>query len=147
MPRGKLDLVLVGAKGLEDLDVFGSMDPYVIITCRTQEKKSGVASGQGSTPEWNENFVFNVSDGVTELKVRIMDSDTGTADDLVGEATIPLEPVFMEGSLPTTSYTVVKDEEFRGEVRLSLTFSPQCERGSYEQQEEENFGGWKDSSY
>lgn len=42
-------------------------------------------SGKGTEPEWNENFVFTVSGHVSELKLKIMDSDTGTSDDFVGE--------------------------------------------------------------
>ncbi|KAL6999013.1 hypothetical protein U1Q18_000179 [Sarracenia purpurea var. burkii] len=33
------------------------MDPYALITCRTQEQKSSVATDAGSTHEWNETFV------------------------------------------------------------------------------------------
>lgn len=44
-------------------------------------------AGKGSDPEWNESFVFNLSHGVSELKLKIMDSDTGTGHDFVGEAT------------------------------------------------------------
>jgi len=38
---------------------------------------------------------------------------------------IPLEPVFEEGSLPPTPYNVVKDGEFKGEIRVALTFLPE----------------------
>lgn len=94
------------------------MDPYAIITCRTQEQKSNVAAGftyytsqkffhfydyrlfqsnillqwvlnqtgQGSSPEWNETFVFSVSGEVLELVIKIMDSDVISEDDFVGEA-------------------------------------------------------------
>jgi Ca2+-dependent lipid-binding protein len=44
-------------------------------------------AGKGSSPEWNENFIFTVSDRTTDLLIKLMDSDTGTADDFVGEAT------------------------------------------------------------
>ena len=45
-------------------------------------------AGKGSDPEWNETFVFNINpDGVSELTLKILDSDTGTQDDFVGEAT------------------------------------------------------------
>ncbi|KAI7988480.1 Elicitor-responsive protein 3 [Camellia lanceoleosa] len=147
MPRGTLEVLLVGAKGLENTDFLSNMDPYVILTCRTQEQKSSVASGKGSEPEWNESFLFTVSDGTTELLIKIMDSDQGSADDFVGEATIPLEPVFMEGSMATTSYNVVKDEEYRGEIKIGLTFTHEegCEDVFCEQ--EESSGGWKESSY
>ncbi|PKI55247.1 hypothetical protein CRG98_024364 [Punica granatum] len=125
MVQGKLEVLLISAKGLENTDFLCNMDPYVILTCRTQEKKSSIASGKGAEPEWNETFVFTVSGSVSELNMKIMDSDSGTSDDLVGEATIPLEPLFEEGSLPATSYNVVKNDEFCGEIRVSLTFTPE----------------------
>ncbi|XP_027180258.1 elicitor-responsive protein 3-like [Coffea eugenioides] len=125
MPRGTLEVLLVNAKGLEDTDFLNNMDPYVIITCRSQEQKSSVASGQGSQPEWNETFQFTISDSVPELVIKILDSDAGSGDDFVGEAKIPLEPAFIEGAIPTTTYNVVKDEEFKGEIRVGLTFTPE----------------------
>ncbi|KAL6981892.1 c-5 sterol desaturase [Sarracenia purpurea var. burkii] len=146
MPRGTLEVLLVGAKGLENTDFFCNMDPYALINCRTQEQKSSVATDAGSTPEWNETFVFTISEGVSELTIKLMDKDTFSSDDFVGEATIPLEPVFLEGSIPPTSYNVVKDQEFCGEVKVGLIFTQQ--RGSdlgFDGEEEENYGGWKDS--
>ncbi|KAK8650203.1 hypothetical protein V6N13_139849 [Hibiscus sabdariffa] len=83
--QGSLEVFLVSAKGLEDMDVFG------------QEQKSSVATGQGSEPVWNENFVFNVSEGAEELKLKIMDSDVGS-EDFVGEAEVHL-PQFTEGTM------------------------------------------------
>ncbi|EYU38371.1 hypothetical protein ABFS82_05G100700 [Erythranthe guttata] len=147
MARGTLEVLLVGAKGLENTDFLSNMDPYAIITCRTQEHKSSVASGKGSDPEWNETFVFTVSDDVPELLIKLLDSDGVSADDFVGEAKIPLEPLFLEGSVPPMSYNVVKDEEYCGEIKIGLKFTRErrCERGFGE--EEESYGGWKESSY
>ncbi|XP_042511947.1 elicitor-responsive protein 3-like [Macadamia integrifolia] len=147
MPQGKLEVLLVGAKGLENSDFLSNMDPYVVLICRTQQQKSSVASGKGTEPEWNESFVFTVSDGATELNLKIMDSDFGSEDDFVGEATIPLEPVFMEGSLPPTPYNVVKEQEYRGEIRIGLTFTPEGIRDRGFPEQEESYGGWKESSY
>ncbi|GLT90902.1 hypothetical protein SLE2022_088170 [Rubroshorea leprosula] len=145
MPEGTLEILLVSAKGLEDADFCSNTDAYVILKCRSQEQKSSVASGKGSEPEWNETFVFSVTEGVTEVILKILDSDTGTADDFLGEATIPLEPVFSEGNIPPTSYNVVKDEEYRGEIRVSLTFTPSERRPRGFAAEEESYGGWKQS--
>jgi Ca2+-dependent lipid-binding protein len=103
----------------------GNMDPYAILKCRSQEQRSSIASGKGSNPEWNENFVFTVSDKATELLIKLLDSDTGSADDFVGEATIPLEAVYTEGSIPPTLYNVVKDEHYCGEIKVGLTFTPE----------------------
>ncbi|RCV14852.1 hypothetical protein SEVIR_3G013100v4 [Setaria viridis] len=121
MVHGKLEVLLVSAKGLEDTDFLNNMDPYVILTCRTQEQKSSAANG--SEPEWNETFIFTVSDDTPQLHLKIMDSDV-TDDDFVGEATIPLEALFQEGSLPPTVHPVVKEEKYCGEIKIALTFTP-----------------------
>nr|DAD47461.1 TPA_asm: hypothetical protein HUJ06_017398 [Nelumbo nucifera] len=142
MPQGKLEVLLVSAKGLKNTDFLSKMDPYVILTCCTQQQKSSVASGQGTKPEWNEIFVFTVSQGVTELHIKIMDRDRFTKDDFVGESTISLKPLFVEGSFPPTPYSVVKDQQFCGEIKVGLTFTPEddYEQGYYA--EEESYGGW-----
>ncbi|KAE8694602.1 Elicitor-responsive protein 3 [Hibiscus syriacus] len=144
MPQGSLEVSLVSAKGLEDMDTFGKMDPFVIMTLKTQEQKSSVATGHGSEPVWNENFVFNVSKGAEELKLKIMDSDIAS-DDFVGEAEIPLRAVFREGNIPPTAYNVVRDKVFKGEIKVGLTFTP--EGGSSPVfGRDESYGGWKQSS-
>ncbi|KAM7472165.1 hypothetical protein LguiA_010348 [Lonicera macranthoides] len=143
MPHGTLEVVLTSAKGLENTDFLSKMDPYAILTYRTQEKKSSVASGKGSNPEWNETFLFTVSDNTPELTIKLMDSDHLTQDDFVGEATIPLEAVFHEGDVAPMAYNVVKDQKYCGEVRVGLTFNR--ERGCARGLPEENFGGWRES--
>ncbi|KAM3388241.1 hypothetical protein ACQJBY_010802 [Aegilops geniculata] len=125
MAQGTLEVLLVGAKGLENTDYLCNMDPYAVLKCTSQEQKSTVASGKGSDPEWNETFVFTVSENATELVIKLLDSDGGTDDDSVGEATIPLDGVYTEGSIPPTVYNVVKDEEYRGEIKIGLTFTPE----------------------
>ncbi|XP_072975213.1 elicitor-responsive protein 3-like isoform X2 [Typha angustifolia] len=86
MVEGTLEVLLVSAKGLDDADFLGKMDPYAILICRTQEQKSNVKSGAGSDPEWNESFKFTLSNDVEELTIKLMDSDAVSADDFVGEA-------------------------------------------------------------
>nr|CAB3487742.1 unnamed protein product [Digitaria exilis] len=125
MAQGTLEVLLVGAKGLENTDYLSNMDPYAVLSCRSQQQKSSVASGKGCDPEWNETFVFTVSDSTTELFIKLLDSDGGTDDDFVGEATIALEAVYTERSIPPTVYNVVKDEEYRGEIKIGLTFTPE----------------------
>ncbi|XP_062183670.1 16 kDa phloem protein 2-like isoform X2 [Phragmites australis] len=139
MVHGKLEVLLICAKGLEDTDFLNNMDPYVVLTCRTQEQKSSVAKGAGSEPEWNETFVFTVSDDTPQLNLKIMDSDL-TNDDFVGEATVPLEPVFQEGSLPPTVHQVIKEEIYCGEIKLALTFTPAETRRPDE--EEGTYSSW-----
>ncbi|CAK8533265.1 unnamed protein product [Lathyrus sativus] len=144
MPRGTLEVVLISAKGLEDNDFLTSVDPYVILTYRAQEHKSNVQEGAGSKPQWNETFLFTVSDSTSELNLKIMEKDTYT-DDNIGEAIIPLDAVFEECSVPESVYKIVKGEEYCGEIRVALTFKPERiqERGYNEEKES---GGWKESA-
>ncbi|XP_061340182.1 16 kDa phloem protein 2-like isoform X2 [Gastrolobium bilobum] len=155
MPRGTLEVILVSAKGLEDNNFLSSIDPYVILTYRTQEHKSTVQEDAGSNPQWNESFLFTISDSASELNLRIMDKRKFRKDDSLGEATIPLDAVLEEGTLLETAYNVVKDQEFCGEIKVALTFTPErvadqgynVEGDSYGQNAEgESYGGWRESS-
>lgn len=38
---------------------------------------------------------------------------------------ISLEPLFDEGSLPPTVYNVVKDQEYKGELKIGFSFTPE----------------------
>nr|AFK41181.1 unknown [Lotus japonicus] len=145
MPRGTLEVVLVGAKGLDDSEFLSNIDPYVILAYKAQEHKSTVQEGAGSNPQWNETFLFTVSDSASELTLRIMEKDNYNNDDSLGEAIIPLDALFEEGSLPETSYNVVKDEEYCGEIKVALTFTAE-RNGGYNAEEEESCGGWRESS-
>jgi len=142
MVQGTLQVLLVSAKKLNNSEFFGKMDPYAILKCRSHEQKSSVAIDGGSEPQWNESFVFTVSDNTSELFIKLMDKDTFTADDFLGEAKIPLGPVFQEGNYPPTAYRVVKDDQYCGEIKVSLTFTPSKSRDM----EQQGFGGWKQST-
>lgn len=147
MPKGTLEVLLVSAQGLENTDFLCQMDPYCLIKCRTQQQKSSVASNAGRSPEWNEKFVFNVSEGVSDLVIRIMDKDTFSADDFVGEASIPLDGVFEAGSLPPSAYNVVlADYTYCGQIKVGLNFIPKTEEelGGPCDEEEDDLGGWKE---
>lgn len=37
----------------------------------------------------------------------------------------------MEGKLPPTAYNVIKDQEYKGEIRVGLTFTPQVITNHY----------------
>ncbi|KAI7736532.1 hypothetical protein M8C21_020606 [Ambrosia artemisiifolia] len=134
MPEGMLEVLLVSAKGLQDADILCNMDP-----------KRKALSRKGSTPEWNETFLFDVSSNdATDLKIKIMDSDGGVgADDFVGHATISLDALFRDGDIPAKSYNVMKDDAYCGEIRIGLNFTAQKSRDF--DLTDGNIGGWKQS--
>ncbi|KAJ8534783.1 hypothetical protein K7X08_016511 [Anisodus acutangulus] len=109
------------------------MNPYAVITCRTQEKKTSTASGEGSDPEWNENFLFTISRGCDEINIKIMDENTFGSDDYIGEATINLEEVFNQGEVPTSLYDLHKDGDQCGNIKLGLTFTREEREDEYDE--------------
>ncbi|KAH0979723.1 hypothetical protein GBA52_006900 [Prunus armeniaca] len=152
MAVGILEVKLVSAKGLGDTDLLSRMDPYVLIHYKGQERKSGVARGQGSSPVWNERFTFRAeypgSGEQYKVTLKIMDKDTFTADDYIGEASIYVKDLLALGvengtaQLHPLKYSVVRaDRTYRGEIQVGLTFTPRAEQ----QHEGQEFGGWKHS--
>ncbi|KAM1028729.1 hypothetical protein FF1_041283 [Malus domestica] len=153
MAVGLLEVNLVSAKGLGDTDLFTRMDPYVVIQYKGQEKKSSVAREQGSNPEWNEKFTFRAeypgSGEQYKITLKIMDKDTFTSDDYIGQATIYVKDLLAQGvqngtaELHPLKYSVVRaDNTYRGEIKVGLTFTPRVEQDYGGQ----TFGGWKHSA-
>ncbi|XP_057846453.1 elicitor-responsive protein 3-like [Cryptomeria japonica] len=135
MARGTLEVLLVNAEDLSDNDVFCKMNPYCIVKCRNEEKRSSTASnlledivaGGGTEPVWNEAFIFDISEGDYDVNIRIIDQDKFSSDDFVGEVNIPLEAVFENGIIPPSQYRVVlMDKTYSGQIKVALKFTPKA---------------------
>ncbi|KAF9674726.1 hypothetical protein SADUNF_Sadunf10G0156900 [Salix dunnii] len=134
MASGILEVLLVSAKGLTDTDFIGDMDPYVIVQYKSQERKSGVARDQGGHPVWNERLKFKVDypgqAGEYKLSLKIMDKDTFSADDFLGEAKIYVKDLLTSGvengfaELHPCKYRVVSaTQSYIGEIQVGVTFT------------------------
>ncbi|GMI87149.1 hypothetical protein like AT3G55470 [Hibiscus trionum] len=153
MAVGLLEVLLVGAKGLEDSDFLGDMDPYVIIEYKGQEHKSTVARGDGSSPSWNEKFTFKAEypgsgDGY-KLVLKIMDKDTFSSDDFVGQATIYVKDLLAIGAEkgnaeihPAKQSVVNAENRYCGDITVGVTFTREVEGN-----EGEEYGGWRQSNF
>ncbi|KAK4836429.1 hypothetical protein QYF36_022984 [Acer negundo] len=156
MASGLMEVQLVSAKGLKCTDCFGKIDPYVVMQYKAQQHKSSVARGQGKNPTWNEKFVFRAEYPGTgapyKLIFKIMDRDTFSKDDFLGEATIYVEDLLALGvengtaELPPLKYSVVlANKTYRGEIKVGVTFTRKAENVTDHLGEE--FGGWKQSVF
>ncbi|XP_076914522.1 16 kDa phloem protein 1-like [Bidens hawaiensis] len=154
MTIGILEVNLVDAHGLSKSDFLNKIDPYVLIQYRSQEHKSSIAKGQGSNPKWNEKFKFRVeypgADKQPKLVLKIMDHDTFSSDDYIGQTTMYLKQVLERGvengsaELHPQKYRVVgSNQNYRGDMQVGVTFTPRVETQSYGQE----FGGWKENQW
>ncbi|KAI3866961.1 hypothetical protein MKX03_022004 [Papaver bracteatum] len=75
---GLLEIMLVDAQGLPESDVVGKMDPYVLIQYKTHKLKS---------------YVAKEPNGHYDVRFKIFDRDTLSADDLIGETTISVKDI------------------------------------------------------
>nr|KYP48521.1 Elicitor-responsive protein 1 [Cajanus cajan] len=133
MAIGFMEVHLVKAKGLYNADIFGKMDPYVLIQYGGQEQKSSVAIGQGKNPVWNEKFMFKVeyprSSDQHKLILKIMDNDLYT-NEFVGQAIIHVGDLLAQGvengeaKLQTLKYRVVRaNNSYCGEIDVGVSFA------------------------
>ncbi|XP_050210801.1 16 kDa phloem protein 1-like [Mercurialis annua] len=151
MAIGLLEVHLLKAKGLRGKDFLGKIDPYVIVKYKTQERKSSIASGEGGSPIWNEKVRFKVEyPGVGhdyKLILNLMDKDTFSTHDFLGQATVYVKDLIERGVENGTSelriqkYNVVQsDQTYCGEIQVGVTFTKMEENNGGQE-----YGGWKQS--
>lgn len=73
-------------KGREHL--FFKIDPYVICQVGTQKRQSQPHKSGGKEPQWTDNFTFDPSS--QSMRVVLMDKDTFSRDDIIGEGEVSL---------------------------------------------------------
>ncbi|KAK4759987.1 hypothetical protein SAY87_023118 [Trapa incisa] len=131
---------------------YGKIDPYVVIKYKNQERKSSVAREQGGSPSWNEKFTFRAeypgNSHQCKLTLTLMDKDTFSADDFLGEVTIHVEDLLAFGveqgtaQMRPTKYRVVgSDNRYCGEIQVGVSFNLKVE----EECRGLEIGGWKQS--
>lgn len=108
---------------------------------------------EGGGPVWNEKFTFRAeypgSGDDFKIILKIMDHDTFSADDFIGETTIYVEDLLALGvengvsELRPQKYNVVGDNlNYSGEIQVGVTFTQK--ETEYDGEE---LGGWKQSEY
>ncbi|XP_006846006.2 ADP-ribosylation factor GTPase-activating protein AGD12 isoform X1 [Amborella trichopoda] len=69
-----------------------SSDPYVILTIGQQRVKTKVIKSN-LNPVWDEELMLSVPESYGALKLQVFDHDTFSADDIMGEAEIDIQPL------------------------------------------------------
>ncbi|KAG3086264.1 hypothetical protein PI124_g18187 [Phytophthora idaei] len=93
---GKLTVKVLRAFDLKKLGMMDTADPYVKLTIGTQNVQTKVQEGSGKTPEFNENFDFNIATE-KELVLEVWDQEKGGQDRFMAQAKVEIVPWLAKG--------------------------------------------------
>ncbi|KAK4254742.1 hypothetical protein QN277_010078 [Acacia crassicarpa] len=91
-----------------------SSDPYVVLKLGQQRVQTKVINSN-LNPVWNEELMLSVPQEYGSLKLQVYDHDTFSADDIMGEAEIDLQPMI-------TSATAFGNAEMFGDMQIGKWF-------------------------
>ncbi|XP_016197729.1 probable ADP-ribosylation factor GTPase-activating protein AGD13 [Arachis duranensis] len=88
---GMLKVKVIRGTNLAIRDIKTS-DPYVVLNLGTQTSQTRVISSN-LNPVWNEEIMLSVPEIYGPIKLKVFDYDTFSADDIMGEADIDIQPL------------------------------------------------------
>lgn len=88
---GILKVKVLNGTNLAVRDMLSS-DPYVVLTLGQQKVQTTVVKSN-LNPVWNEELKLSVPESYGALKLEVYDQDMLSADDVMGEAEIDLQPM------------------------------------------------------
>uniref|UniRef100_A0A5B6ZZ55 Putative ADP-ribosylation factor GTPase-activating protein AGD12-like n=1 Tax=Davidia involucrata TaxID=16924 RepID=A0A5B6ZZ55_DAVIN len=88
---GLLKVKVIKGTNLAIRDMLSS-DPYVVLTLGQQKVQTNVMKSN-LNPVWNEELMLSVPQNFGPLKLQVFDHDTFSADDIMGEAEVDIQPM------------------------------------------------------
>lgn len=88
---GVLKITVVKGTNLAVRDMLSS-DPYVVLTLGQQKAQTKVQNSN-LNPVWNEELMLSVPENYKPVKLQVFDHDTFSADDIMGEVEIDIQPL------------------------------------------------------
>lgn len=127
-----LDLTIISAKDLNDVNLFGKMDVYAVVTLdndpRTKQR-TAVDKDCGKSPKWNHTMKFSVptapSNPPLVLRIQLKTERSLSSDRDIGDVQIPITEILQNSDGNTHSakfvtYQVRKPSgKPKGELNLS----------------------------
>ena len=97
LEAGILSVTVNFANNLKNHDFLSKQDPYCILRCGGQTVRTSTAHAAGSSPVWHETFSFSLINE-NQLEITLMDHDTFTRDDIIGNCSVSLAQARVRGS-------------------------------------------------
>ncbi|CAH8385813.1 unnamed protein product [Eruca vesicaria subsp. sativa] len=87
-----------------------SSDPYVVLNLGKQKLQTTVVNSN-LNPVWNQELMLSVPESYGPVKLQVYDYDTFSADDIMGEAELDIQPLI-------TSAMAFGDPEMFGDMQI-----------------------------
>lgn len=88
---GSLKITILQGANLAVRDMLSS-DPYVVVSLGEQKAQTAIQKSN-LNPIWNEDLMLSVPEDYGPVKLQVFDYDTFSADDIMGEAEIDIQPM------------------------------------------------------
>lgn len=112
-----LKLTVLEAHLTRDVETFGKMDPFIVLTHNKQTQTSKTLNDAGKNPKWNEDFSFVVLPDET-IDFSVYDAESSNKDQLVGANTLSVQ--FLIDSI---QMNITKDIWFESKKCGDVVFS------------------------
>jgi stromal membrane-associated protein len=106
---GLLKVTIKKGTNLAIRDMMSS-DPYVVLNLGKQKLQTTVMNSN-LNPVWNQELMLSVPESYGPVKLQVYDYDTFSADDIMGEADIDIQPLI-------TSAMAFGDPEMFGDMQI-----------------------------
>jgi hypothetical protein len=124
-----LDLTLISAKDLKDVNMFSKMDVYAVVSINGDPRtnsKTPIAKDCGTNPKWNYSMKFTVDESAAQqdrltLVIKLV-SDRTMGDKEIGEVHVPLKEL-LDRSGKTLNFVTYNVRMTNGKSKGSLEFS------------------------
>jgi len=132
-----LKVTIVEARNLPAADANGKSDPYVQLLRTHGLDHAAVKTKvvkKNLNPVWNETFEFSTSYKLHNLKFKVFDHDTFSADELLGNLKVPMD-LLRDGKLHDEWFPLLsKNLTPAGELHLKIQYNssiPVVQPGEY----------------
>ncbi|CAK9860933.1 unnamed protein product [Sphagnum jensenii] len=120
----QLEINVVGCKNLNEKEWFSEQYPYVVIEYASNRFRTRTDTDVGRNPTFDGKFIVTLIEGLREVSVSVWNSNTFTADDLIGSTRILLEKALSSGYDDTAWPLKSQSGKYAGELRSILHYSP-----------------------
>jgi hypothetical protein len=109
----QIEVSIESASNLPSTDVLGSVDPFCNISCGGTVHET-VVKKRNNNPQWNQNFLFKVSNEESDLVIKVLDWDRFKSNEVVGTVKLSgqeIKSIFNESEWHDKSVQLTRNGE------------------------------------